>query len=139
MLKRGTLLASIVIGALVIAACSGGNKAADSEFPSFVYGSSESLASFRTAVANKDILAQMPCYCGCVETAEPKHKSLQQCFFKPEGGFEKHAAGCDLCGKEAVEVAQWHTEGKPAKEVRQLLDQKYSMYGKGTDTPPVTE
>ncbi len=65
MSKRGVFLASVIVGALTITACSGGSKAADNEFPSFVYSSAESLASFRTAVANKDMLAKMPCYCGC--------------------------------------------------------------------------
>ncbi len=138
MVKQGTLMATIVLATLVVAACSGKTHTS-TEFPSFVYASGESLASYRTAVANKDMLSMMPCYCGCAETAEPRHKSLEQCFLTPEGGFEKHASGCDLCGKEALDAAKWRDEGHSTKEIRQLLDKKYSMYGKGTDTPPVTE
>ncbi len=38
-----------------------------------------------------------------------------------------------------MDAAKWLKEGKSAMETRHLIDEKYRVYGKGTDTPPVTE
>ena len=40
-----------------------------------------------------DLLVALPCFCGCVSYA-PAHRSLYDCFVRPDGAFETHAAGC---------------------------------------------
>lgn len=118
---------------LVASACA---RSTSTEFPSFVYTSSTSLNAYKMAVANPDALSSMPCYCGCGTSLE--HKNLKECFIKPDGSLDDHAATCDLCNKEVLDVARWLKEGKSLKEIREGIDAKYSSFGNPTDTPPVS-
>ncbi len=105
-------------------------------FPDFVYNSEASLASYRLAVDNRELFAQMPCYCGCGRLDVP-HQNLDQCFFRPDGGFDQHAAYCAICGEIATASVRWQDEGKSTSEVRGLVDEEFSERGPGTNTPPV--
>lgn len=131
-------LVALLLAILPLAGACGGSSAdkAGTEFPSYVYASAFSLQSYRTAVRVQNALTQMPCYCGC-EAKPSEHKNLKECFIKPDGSYNDHAAGCDVCGKEAIDVAKALDEGKSLPEVRAMIDAKYAVYGKGTDTPPV--
>jgi hypothetical protein len=103
--------------------------------PGFVYTSAASLESYRLAVRQAALLEQQPCYCGCVNTADPPHRNLKECFIKPDGRFEEHGATCDLCGKIALDAADLNAQGLTPREIRAGLDAKYLEYGKATDTP----
>lgn len=125
---------AIAVAALVVS-CSSAGGASDADFPAFVYNSSSSLEGYRIAKRIPEVLEQMPCYCGCGKANQ--HHNLKECFIKPTGGYDDHASGCDVCVKEAVDVDNWHRQGKSLAEVRRLLDAKYQDYGQPTDTAPV--
>jgi len=133
--NRAPLLVIIVLVviAALLSAC-GSARTARQELPSFVYTSAASLEGYRVAVAMPELLEVLPCYCGCREPAG--HRSLKDCFLKPEGGFDEHASSCDLCVKEAIDAATWHKQGRSPREIRALIDEKYQEFGKPTDTPP---
>ncbi len=103
--------------------------------PAFVYTSNVSLESYRLAVKEQALLLQEPCYCGCVNTADPPHRNLKECFIKPDGSFDEHGATCDLCGKIALDAADLKAQGLSPREIRERLDATYLEYGKATDTP----
>jgi len=105
--------------------------------PSFAYTSDATLAGYRAAVANQDLFKQMPCYCGC-GMHSIAHHNLKECFIRPDGAFESHAAGCRICVDIALDVMKWQGEGQSTREIRQNVDATYSRYGPSTDTPPVT-
>lgn len=132
------LLAGLMLGSVPgMASCGTALSQKDDEgLPDFAYSSATSLASYRVAVAEGELLSILPCYCGCGRQAIP-HKNLKECFFKPDGTFEPHASGCDLCGKEALDAKAWKEKGYTSKEIRSMIEQKYQAYGPGTDTPPV--
>lgn len=52
--------------------------------------------AYRFAIANKELLKQIPCFCGCVAVG---HKSNYSCYVADDGGpgdvvkFDSHAAG----------------------------------------------
>ncbi len=52
--------------------------------------------AYRFAIANKELLEQIPCFCGCNATG---HKSNYNCYVAEDGGpgevlhFDQHAAG----------------------------------------------
>lgn len=127
---------SLLLALALAPAALGCARSSSAEFPSFVYTSSTSLSAYKVAVANQDVLSSLPCYCGCGPSLE--HKNLKECFIKADGSFDDHAATCDLCGKEAVDAARWLKEGKSVKQIRELIDAKYSVFGNPTDTPPVS-
>lgn len=125
-------LVALILLALVAAGCS--STTPSEQFPAFVYGTANSLEGYRIAVALPELLAVLPCYCGCGKSAD--HRSLKDCFIKADGSFDDHAAGCDLCISEAMDASQWHREGKTPREIRTMIDDKYHSYGTPTDTPP---
>lgn len=130
----------LVLLALVVGGCAAGSAPASSgqRFPPFVYASATSLETYRIAVAMPEVLAVLPCYCGCAKPSagQAPHKNLKECFITPAGSFNEHAAGCDLCGKEALDAARWHKEGQSLREIRAATESKYREYGEPTDTPP---
>ena len=131
-----TMGLAVVFFGVIAAACSGKQSEG---FPSFGYGTALSLESYRAAASlPREVETKMPCYCGC-EGDPTRHMSLWDCFYNQDGSYSDHAAGCDLCGKIVLDVKSEYDKGKSLKEIRAMIDSKYSVYGKPTNTPPVEE
>ena len=123
---------------LLLSACAG-PATGKQRFPSFVYASALTLESYRAAtLPPAEVTTQIPCYCGCVSPPD-SHRNLQDCFYEGDGSFSRHAAGCDLCCKIALDVKQASTDGIPLKAIRAMIDSKYAELGTPTDTPLVGE
>lgn len=105
------------------------------DFPPFVYKSPEVLAGYRTAVQKRDLLARLPCYCGCVALPEEPHRSLADCFLNEDGSYDPHASGCAICLDITRDAAIWSAEGRSLAEVRSLVEEKYGDAGPSTDNP----
>lgn len=139
-MKRFSLAVSaLILLAYVLSACatvaeSLNGSSADPQFPTYVYDSALSLKSYKLALQYASVLFKIPCYCDCGRASG--HQSLHDCFFKGEG-FNDHASGCEVCGLEMVDVAQWMREGKSLKQIRTMIDTKYEPYGHATNTPAV--
>jgi Protein of unknown function with PCYCGC motif len=87
--------------------------------------------AYRFALANPEIMKQVPCYCGC---GAEGHTSNYSCFvqeIKPTGEivFDHHALGCSICVDIAQNVMQMTQAGKTPQEIRVKIDQTYSQYG----------
>ena len=78
------------------------------------------------------LATRIPCYCGCPRLG---HRSLLDCFVRPEGGYERHASGCSICGWEADDVERSLSDGLDAASIRAAIDEEYGSYGKPTNTP----
>ena len=137
-MKRTGLLGLLgCLLALAISAC--GSRAPaptsipDPEFPSAVYANEQALNAYRIAVRMPDLLAVLPCYCGCGRTLG--HRSLRDCFLKAGGTFDEHAATCAVCDMQAADAAQWKAQGNSPQQIWRLMVAKYDTYGPGTDTP----
>lgn len=61
------------------------------------------------ARANANVYAQVPCFCGCQEMLG--HRDLAQCFVTPDGAWESHAAGCQVCIDESRMVMRMMGRG----------------------------
>lgn len=105
--------------------------------PEYAYRSALALKGYQIATAERDLLARLPCYCGCGQ--DPQYQNLRDCFLDEEGEFRSHGANCQVCLEEAEDAAQWKVQGLSVKEIRDRIDGKYEGRGKPTDTPPVTE
>jgi hypothetical protein len=101
---------AIIAGLVVVVGVAGGvlgwtlthggsdNGTSSPKPPSFAFDSTApkgSVAAYQFAIDYPDVLAQIPCYCGCGQ--EAGHKSNLDCFIKSRNGddivFDKHAAG----------------------------------------------
>ncbi len=142
--RRRSSLRILVLGLsilflAILAACSsnaqGDANGDDKKLPSYAYNSAITLAGYKSAVKEHDILYAIPCYCGC--GVSQGHTSLLDCFFKADGAFNDHASNCHICADQAVDVGKWSDEGIPLKDIRARTEAKFSEFGPGTDTPPL--
>jgi len=57
------------------------------------------VAHYEYARANAEVYAQIPCFCGCQDMLG--HRNLEDCFVTPDGAWESHASGCQVCIDES--------------------------------------
>lgn len=87
--------------------------------------------AYQFAVANPDVLKQIPCYCGCGSLG---HTSNFACYIN-EGSLEKeivfdsHALGCSICVDITQDVMHMLGQGEDLEHIRIAIDQTYSRYG----------
>jgi len=87
--------------------------------------------AYQFAVANPDVLTQLPCYCGCGGMG---HTSNYACYVteeNPDGSlvFDNHALGCSICVDITTDAMRMLDDGKSTTEIRTYVDQTYSAFG----------
>ena len=87
--------------------------------------------AYQFAVANPDILTELPCYCGCGDMG---HTSNYACYVtdQNEDGsliFDNHALGCSICVDITQDAMRMLDESKTVPEIRAYVDQTYAKYG----------
>jgi Protein of unknown function with PCYCGC motif len=105
--------------------------------PAYVRDNPRVEAAYAYAMARPDVLAWMPCYCGCVAM---DHRSNLDCFFKPTKPgtvlqFEEHASYCDVCVETALMAKQMLAEGHGVRAIRDRVDATFGGAAPGTVTP----
>ena len=94
---------------------------------------------YQVAASASDVLAYMPCYCGCGESAG--HGNNLNCFvdeIREDGSvvWDDHGTRCLVCLEIAVKSVQMKQDGKTMKEIREIIDETYKEgYAEPTDTP----
>jgi len=81
--------------------------------------------AYQFALANTDdVLNNIPCYCGCMESGE--HKNNRECFVKGDGsGFDKMGLNCGTCVGTALEVKSMSAKNASLDEIKQTVDRKF--------------
>jgi hypothetical protein len=108
------------------------------ELPSFLEDKPENMVIIYSAAAqHKEVLENIPCYCGCGTSAG--HKSSYDCFVheKKEDGslvWDDHGTRCGVCLEIAATSVIEFKNGKSVKEIRDLIDEVYKE-GYSTPTP----
>ena len=87
--------------------------------------------AYQFAVANPDLMKQIPCYCGCGAMG---HASNYACYVSGVGAdgqitFDNHALGCSICVDITQDVMRMLRDGKSPQEARTYVDATYSKYG----------
>ncbi|MDO8726841.1 MAG: PCYCGC motif-containing (lipo)protein [Candidatus Methanoperedens sp.] len=118
------------------------NKSAKPELPEFAQKTGRVAEAYIFAVQNPDKVMYLACYCGCAGMQHSdkllSHKSLKDCYIKPDGSYEPHASECKLCNDITLEARDLLMTGYSLKDVRKKIDDEYSGRGVGTNTslPP---
>lgn len=68
--------------------------------------------AYRVAQRIPRVIAQQPCFCWC---SRGKHRSLLDCY------VDQHAAGCEICMKEALLADQMARQGKSPAAIRAAI------------------
>jgi hypothetical protein len=123
---------------LFASACSGQNTARSYELASLT-GMPQDVQNapavvkqaYQFAVANPDVLTQLPCYCGCGGMG---HTSNYSCYVADvdAGGtpaFDGHALGCSICVDITQDAMRMLDKDSSLSEIRAYVDQTYSRFG----------
>jgi hypothetical protein len=142
--KSGKFLIIILLFVLIttiMAACSGNSQAQGgdafamaslAQMPEDVRRAPVTVQqAYQFAVANPDVLQQIPCYCGCGAMG---HTSNYACYVSGVNGdgkisFDTHALGCSICVDITQDAMRLLKEGKSVAEIKSYVDQTYSQYG----------
>jgi len=116
--------------------------ASNEVLPKFLKDKPEEMQTiYANAAQNKELLENIPCYCGCGESAG--HKNNYDCFIlenKKDGKvvWDDHGTKCGVCLEIAAQSVSDLESGKSIKQIRQSIDEKYkSGYAKPTPTPEI--
>jgi len=128
----GATMATVLAGVLVVAMVFRSAPGADEPEFSLNGQPAEMAGAYQFVAEHSAHAASIPCYCGCVRL---DHRSLLECFVKPEGGWEPHASTCGVCGDEAADLRAMLAGGAGIRDIRTAIDQQYGRLGRPTDTP----
>lgn len=114
------------------------NKPLKPELPEFTQKTGRIAEAYIFAAQNQDKVMYLACYCGCAEMQHSdrliSHKSLKDCYIKPDGSYEPHASECKICNDITLEARDMLMTGYSLKDVRTKIDDEYSGRGVGTNT-----
>jgi hypothetical protein len=87
--------------------------------------------AYQFALANPDVLEQIPCYCGCGKIG---HTSNYSCYVQNADDpgnivFDNHALGCSICVDITQDTMRLMKQGKSPGEIRAYTDATYSKFG----------
>lgn len=87
--------------------------------------------AYQFAVANPDVMTQIPCYCGCGSMG---HSSNYSCYVSSDGTddsitYDNHALGCSICVDITQDTLRLLNDGKTVPEIKAYVDQTYTKYG----------
>jgi hypothetical protein len=126
-----------LVVALTLAGCGQARPGGDTQLPDYAYRSAQALQGYRMAVVEQELLARLPCYCGCGK--DRSYRNLRDCFISAQGVFNPHGANCLVCIEQVEDAVVWKEQGLGTREIRTRTDIKYQGRGTPTDTPPVEE
>jgi hypothetical protein len=138
--KITSLLVVVLIVSVVISACTkqisstqeGLQMASLDEMPAEVKSAPSTVQqAYQFAVANPDVMKQVPCYCGCGPMG---HTSNYACYVSDVDvngnvSFDTHALGCSICVDITQDTMRLLKQGKPVTDIKTYIDQTYSQYG----------
>lgn len=90
--------------------------------------------AYQFAVANKETLQQIPCYCGCYKIG---HKSNYDCYVSgvDKTGqlvFADHALGCGVCVDITQDVMSRLQQGDTLPNIQAYIERAYAHFGTPT-------
>lgn len=100
-------------------------------------------AAYQFALDSPNLLAQLPCYCGCDKTLH--HKNNLDCYitaWKSDGStaaYTDHAAYCGVCVDTTLLAQKLAGQGQPAKAIHTAIDAQYGYTTPHTHPATVVE
>ena len=88
--------------------------------------------AYQFAIANPDLMKNIPCYCGCGDIGHTSNYSCYVADVDQKGAisFDNHALGCSICVDITQDVMRMTRAGQSPGEIRSAIDSTYSKYGK---------
>jgi hypothetical protein len=140
--KRAIFLQLLIVAALAAGLTTGCGSAQDGghglamaplhEMPADVQAAPVTVQqAYQFAVANPDVLEEIPCYCGCGGMG---HGSNYACYVQSVDAagtvtFDPHALACSICVDITQDTMRLLKQGKPTAEIKAYVDDTYAKYG----------
>jgi hypothetical protein len=134
----------MIILVLGLSACSSATPTGNADSQSIAMASMDGMPAdvqaapatvqqaYQYAVANPDMLEEIPCYCGCGGMG---HTSNYACYVLEADAqgtviqYDSHALGCSICVDITQDVLRLQREGQSLPEIRTYIDNTYAQYG----------
>jgi len=97
--------------------------------PAWATSTPQMARAYRAALHSPQLLAQLPCYCGCMDPRGLAHANLRDCYLYADGSLNTHAAGCGICQEEALSASTWLAAGQSVAEIQQGIDDAFGGAG----------
>jgi hypothetical protein len=94
------------------------------QLPDWAYSMPWSGDAYAAALAEPDLLATLPCFCGCSAFEQP-HAGLKDCFIQTSGDLDPHGAFCETCQEEALDAVGWARQGVAWDEIHDRIVTRY--------------
>jgi hypothetical protein len=90
--------------------------------------------AYQFAVANPEILKQIPCYCGCGAMSHTSNYSCYVAGTDTDGEviYDNHALGCSICVDISQDAMRLLEQGKEVPEIFAYVDSNYARFGPPT-------
>lgn len=87
--------------------------------------------AYQFNVANRDVMTQLPCYCGCGSMGHTSNYSCYVSSVDADGNvtYDTHALGCSICVDITQDTMRLLKDGKSVPEIKAYVDQTYAQYG----------
>ncbi len=136
--KAPLLIITAMLILAALPACSAKQKSTDlqmapmSGMPAEVKNAPVSVQqAYQFAMANPELMKQMPCYCGCGDIGHTSNYACYVSNVEQQGNvtFDNHALGCSICVDITQDVMRMTKDGKSPGDIRAAIDATYSKYG----------
>lgn len=135
-----TLLVSLIAIGGLTSGCSSPDKTAEhthpmaplDEMPDDVQAAPVAVReAYQYAVANPEVLQELPCYCGCGAMGHTSNYACYVASVDAAGAitFDPHALGCSICVDITQDAMRLQSQGKTVGEIRAYVDSNYAKYG----------
>lgn len=142
-LSKWRRLKRLIFGALsaVLVGCSGSSSGSTPQAPAMASlammpdavrsSATVTQEAYQFAVANPEILKEIPCYCGCGGMG---HTSNYSCYVQSVSNtgaiaFDTHALGCSICVDIAQDAMRLSKQGKRLPEIKSYVHDTYARFG----------
>ena len=85
--------------------------------PSYFSKDPKAMAAYQVAKDIPEVLAEMPCFCGCMTALN--HESNLFCF------RDEHGSGCNICEDVALEARDLHKQGLSIDQIREKVKETF--------------
>ena len=82
--------------------------------------SGKTRAAYEAAKEVPEVLAQLPCYCGCMSGFG--HRNNLDCF------HDEHGVECTMCQSIALDARSMFEDGLEIARIRQTIKERYGRY-----------
>jgi uncharacterized protein with PCYCGC motif len=87
--------------------------------------------AYQFAVANPEVMKQIPCYCGCGKMGHTSNYSCYVAEASADGKitYDPHALGCSICVDITQDTMRLLKQGKSVQAIRAYVDSTYAKFG----------